>query len=255
MDTFSFKQFMSIAGAITVILLVWRAGRTHSKKLISFSLAISVFIASIICLVDVSFEFLPFASFLIIMSALIAVSADVLKAVMASAGVHMKGIGSGEDHVSEICRAAFFLAERKVGGLIVIERRDDLDKHIGGGLKFDADVRAEVLAAIFAKESPVHDGAVVVSRGRIKRLKGILPIRTNVSIPLGIGTRHRAAIGITERADAVSVVISEERGEVSVVFNGILVKCASEREIAGAIREAVKDRYRRSGENAADPKK
>lgn len=143
-------------------------------------------------------------------------------------------------YLAEICGSLEFLAKRRVGALVVIKRKDDLEEFISGGFLFDAEVKSEILSALFEKESLVHDGAVVIEGGRIARVRAVLPLSLDESIPVSIGTRHRSAIGISERTDAVILVVSEERGEISVVYQGSLVKPSSQDELLKLLRKIIK---------------
>lgn len=134
-------------------------------------------------------------------------------------------------YMAEVCKAMVVLASQKTGALVVVERKDDLAEHVDGGTFFDADVKAEILMALFAKTSPVHDGAIIISGGRITRVKAILPLKTGNPLPMGIGTRHRSALGISERTDAIVLVASEERGELSIGYRGRLIKPSDKGEL------------------------
>ncbi len=116
-----------------------------------------------------------------------------------------------------LAQAAFRLAKRRVGALIVIQNEDELRGNIRGGLPLDANLLPEAFEAIFSKESPVHDGAVIVRGNRIDQVGTFLPLSQEETLPLHFGTRHRAAIGLSEICDAVVLVVSEERGDISLV--------------------------------------
>lgn len=115
------------------------------------------------------------------------------------------------------CDAAFSLAATGRGALIVLQRRDDVESLVSGGIPLGGTVSREILEAIFRKVSPVHDGATIISADRILRVATILPLSDNPDLPSEFGTRHRAAFGLAERCDAAVVVVSEERGAVSLV--------------------------------------
>ena len=144
------------------------------------------------------------------------------------------------DHLSEICMAVEIMASRKIGALVVVRRNDSLEGHISGGMPYDSQINAVILPTIFALTSPVHDGAVIVEGGRITRVKTVLPIKTSVPISLGVGTRHRAAVGLTEKTDAIVFVSSEERGEISVAFRGQLIRPTSPEEFRAIVLAAIK---------------
>ncbi len=145
-----------------------------------------------------------------------------------------------EKYILEICKALEEMAKKKIGALIIIEKRDKLSEHIGDSILFDAQVKTEALMAIFMKDSPIHDGAVVINRGRICRVKTILPISTNTVLPMGVGTRHRSAVAITEKSDAIALIASEERGQLSVAYRGFLVKSPSQKEFLKVLKMALR---------------
>jgi uncharacterized protein (TIGR00159 family) len=116
-----------------------------------------------------------------------------------------------------VSSAAFVLAHARVGALIVVTQRDSTSDLIEGGVNLDGEISAEILEAIFQKDSPVHDGAAVIEGDYITRIAAILPATQRMDIPRGYGTRHRAALGLAERCDALVVVVSEERGEVNLM--------------------------------------
>lgn len=128
--------------------------------------------------------------------------------------------------LDEVSVVATQLAERRIGALIVFERDALLDEFVSHGTTLDAEVSQELLFAIFLpqQQNPLHDGAVLIRQGRIAKAGGILPLTGSTGLDRNFGTRHRAALGISEETDAVVVVVSEERGEVSLCFNGNIVR-------------------------------
>lgn len=135
------------------------------------------------------------------------------------------------DYIVEICRAMDILASQGLGGLVIIERRDNLQGFVKGGVAFDAQVRAEILAALFEKKSSVHDGAILVRHGRIAKVKAVLPVDTDSTIPENTGLRHRSAVGITERTDAIAFITSEQRRELSIAYRGNIARAGSQKEL------------------------
>ena len=128
-----------------------------------------------------------------------------------------------ETHViEEITQAAFALAQKGFGGLIVLEREIMIDYHIEFGTEVDAKVSAEILISIFHPTSPIHDGAVLIRAGKVHSAGNFLPLSKNPVLDKNLGTRHRAAIGLTEETDAIVVIISEETKSVGVVQGGHL---------------------------------
>lgn len=125
--------------------------------------------------------------------------------------------------VEEVIRAAQILAQKRVGALIVLERDTGLDDQIEAGQRIDAVVSKELLTAIFLPYSPLHDGAVIIQDGRMTAVGCILPLTLRTDLPEGVGTRHRAAVGITEETDALVIVVSEETATISVVMAGEMI--------------------------------
>ena len=126
--------------------------------------------------------------------------------------------------IEGICTAASDLARDKVGALIVIERQTELGEYIRSGVMVDSVVSPHVLRNIFFNKAPLHDGAVIIRDGRLFAAGCFLPLSTNNEINKDLGTRHRAAIGLTEISDAVVVVVSEETGNISVSVGGNLTR-------------------------------
>ena len=122
--------------------------------------------------------------------------------------------------IGEVVRGAFSMAEHKMGALVVFEREVGLRDYIEVGTILDARVSDELLYSIFNTSSPLHDGAVVIQDGRLAAAACFLPLSADEEISRLLGTRHRAAIGLTQETDAAVVVVSEERGVVSLVLDG-----------------------------------
>ena len=125
-----------------------------------------------------------------------------------------------KETIIPIVMACMNMARRKVGALIVIERNTPLDDIVATGDVIDAAINQRLIENIFFKNSPLHDGAMVIARKRIKAAGCILPVSHNVDIPKELGLRHRAAMGISQESDAIAVVCSEETGRISVAING-----------------------------------
>lgn len=130
-----------------------------------------------------------------------------------------------EEVFDAIVDAANRLAKAKIGGIIAVQREVDLTAHVDDGTRLDAEVSPELLATIFSPYSPLHDGAVIVRQDRIASAAAvILRLSQSPLIDRGMGTRHRAAIGLSEETDALVVVISEETGQISLAHRGLLIR-------------------------------
>lgn len=138
---------------------------------------------------------------------------------------------SAEETISQIAGAAAELSSKKTGALIVIERKIGLADIIETGTVLEAKVTKELLKNIFFPNTPLHDGAVIVRKSRIQAAGCFLPLTTNTKISKELGTRHRAAIGLSENSDALVIAVSEETGIISVAEEGILKRNFNENEL------------------------
>ncbi|HYJ45108.1 MAG TPA: diadenylate cyclase CdaA [Pyrinomonadaceae bacterium] len=145
----------------------------------------------------------------------------------------------GEGVYDEIVLAATTLASTKTGALIVIERGVGLKNVTDGGVKLEAELSYDLLVTIFNPTTPLHDGAVVVRRHRIAAAACFLPLTLNPRLSKDLGTRHRAAIGITEDSDAVAVVVSEETGLISFVEGGQIRRGLDATKLRASIFQAL----------------
>ncbi len=126
--------------------------------------------------------------------------------------------------IEEIAKAVYSLSEGRVGALIVLERDTKMGDIIRTGIEVDSLVTAELLENIFVPNTPLHDGAVVIRKNRIKAAACFLPLTQNQNLSTELGTRHRAAIGLSEDSDAVVIVVSEETGKISLALDGDLTR-------------------------------
>ena len=122
--------------------------------------------------------------------------------------------------VQELDKAIQYMSKRRIGALITIQQDTGLDDYIETGIKLDADITGELLINIFIPNTPLHDGAVIINNNRIAVAAAYLPLSDSSMIPKRLGTRHRAAVGISEVTDAVTIVVSEETGGVTITKNG-----------------------------------
>lgn len=116
------------------------------------------------------------------------------------------------------------LSERRIGALIVIQREVGLDEFLEDAISIDAELNRKLILSIFLKDSPLHDGAIVIDENRIKAAACLLPLSFNPDLDPNLGTRHRAALGLSERSDAIVIVVSEETGAISLARDGRLVR-------------------------------
>ena len=133
-------------------------------------------------------------------------------------------------------KAIQYMAKRKIGALITIEKNTGLDEYIETGIDLDADISGELLINIFIPNTPLHDGAVIVKQGKIAVASAYLPLSESNLIPKEFGTRHRAAVGISEVSDAVTIIVSEETGDVSLTLNNDLIPRLTQEEYLKILR-------------------
>lgn len=126
---------------------------------------------------------------------------------------------SSEHMIHELDKAIQYMSKRRIGALITIQQSTGLEDYIETGIPLDADISGELLINIFIPNTPLHDGAVIISGNRIAVASAYLPLSDNTMIPKKLGTRHRAAVGISEVTDAITIVVSEETGGVTITRN------------------------------------
>jgi len=152
----------------------------------------------------------------------------------------------GPKEINEIVLAMADMSEKKIGALIVISRRVGLKNYIETGIELDASISKQLLFSIFQHESPLHDGALIIENGTIQAASCFLNLSTRSDINPRLGTRHRAAIGITEESDALALVVSEETGVISVAEDGQLSRHLDKAEL----RETLAHSFEKSKEKS-----
>jgi uncharacterized protein (TIGR00159 family) len=145
--------------------------------------------------------------------------------------------------LTELMEAVFAMARDKIGALVVLARHDPLEAYLLGGVRVDALVSREVLRALLQPPAPTHDGAVVLRANRLERAACFLPMTTTSGLPADYGARHRAALGLTERCDALCLLVSEERGTVALAHQGKLTPCASPARLRQELAQALPDAW------------
>jgi diadenylate cyclase len=138
--------------------------------------------------------------------------------------------------LEELVRASFAMASRRVGALIAIERGASLDEYVESASILDARVSHDLLLSVFHPTSPLHDGAVIIQKNRVAAAQAFLPLTQSKSVSRFFGTRHRAGIGLTEETDAIVIIVSEERGAVSLVEGGTLRPASDANELREALQ-------------------
>ncbi|MFH1493095.1 MAG: DNA integrity scanning protein DisA nucleotide-binding domain protein [Candidatus Omnitrophota bacterium] len=240
--------WFTLLAALAFLVFLLRGLKTiYWKLFVRLFISLSCLCAGFILFPrPISLTLIRYVAAIIIIAAVVAILIDIFSTIFLKVRCR---ILSGRDftmplpdYLMEICQAMEVMANRKIGALIVIESKDKLQNYVSNGIFFDAQIKNQILIALFSSASPVHDGAVIIANGRIRRVKAILPLKTDVSLPMGIGTRHRSAIAITEKTDAIALAVSEERGEMSIAYRGRLLKIGSMKEMYRLIKTALKGR-------------
>ncbi len=147
--------------------------------------------------------------------------------------------------IEAVVEAAEHMADRNVGALIVFERQTGLQEYVETGIQLDAEVSPELLMTIFDHHTILHDGAVIIREARVVAASCVMPLTAAFLADRELGLRHRAAIGITEDADAVSVVVSEERGTISLTHNGRIIRDIAAKRLESILRAFLLPRQRK----------
>lgn len=145
-----------------------------------------------------------------------------------------------ENIIDEVVQATSALAARHVGALIVFQREVGLSEYMEIGTRLDARVSRELIESVFSPHSPIHDGALVIHRGRVTAVRCLLPLSTNPNLRKSWGTRHRAALGVTEETDAVAIVVSEQEGTIALVVGGNVTENIDGAHLRGALQDLIR---------------
>jgi diadenylate cyclase len=152
------------------------------------------------------------------------------------------------DRINEVIKTVNYLARRKIGALIVFERNTGLTDYIESGIKMESKLSSELLINVFIPNTPLHDGAVIVRGSQIMAAGCYLQLSENPFISKELGTRHRAGIGISEVSDAISLIVSEETGQISLAINGQVVRNINEESLISKLFEELRPQFRKTGE-------
>ncbi len=194
------RAVQMLAGIAVIIIIYFLSGKLELQTL---HWLFKTFLSSILLVIVILFQ------------------ADIRRALTQMGKTpFLKADDVAEKDLDEIVRAATYMARRRIGALMVIERGTGLRDYLDTGHRLDARLRYELLVAIFLPSSPMHDGGVIIHKGRIHSSGCLLPLSQNPSIDKRYGTRHRAALGLSEETDAVILVVSEETQEISLVQQG-----------------------------------
>ena len=231
-----FLDIFMVAFVIHQLITIIRGTRSVQMVVGIGILTIIYFLASVLDLATFKWIMQTFLSSILLII-IIVFQHDIRRALtrVGKSPFH-KQTDVADKELEEIIRTLFYLTKRRIGALIVIERETNLGDFIESGFELDARLTKELLISIFMPVSPLHDGAVLISVGRIQHAGCILPLTQNPYINKRYGTRHRAAIGLTEETDAVVLVVSEETQEISIVRHGALTTIQDEISLTNSLR-------------------
>lgn len=251
--TFSVMEFQQYIEIAILIFLVYKVfiwfKDTKTSALIKGMLIITLFVFLVQILNFKVISYLITSALPVVAVALVVLFQNELKMIILKLGDRnvftrlisqlQGGSGSRTDDylVNELTKAAFSMSDVKTGALIVVRGADPLNDFISTGILIDARVSSQLLINIFEKNTPLHDGAVIIENNRIVSATCYLPLTENLRIPKNLGTRHRAAIGLSEIVDALVLVVSEETGNVSIVVDGNITRVTTEKECASALHK------------------
>ena len=151
----------------------------------------------------------------------------------------LRSFPKSADWIPNFVNTIFSLAGQKIGALIIFERTDLVGELITGGTRLEGEPASEILLSILQKQSPLHDGALLIRKGKIARAGCYLPLSSAEGLPKEWGTRHRAALGLSERCDAWVLVVSEERGEISLAQDGEIIPVTNREELSKIVQKAI----------------
>ncbi|MFQ5698630.1 MAG: diadenylate cyclase CdaA [Myxococcota bacterium] len=217
-------DILLVACAVYWLLILIRGTRAQHMTLGLLMLVFAWVLSENLQLATVSFFLDRFLSWGVLI-VIVIFQADIRRALTRVGGGLFQGAPRQAAHaVEEVVRACQALGQRRVGALIVIEREISLEDHMDLGTPLDSELSRDLLISLFLPYAPLHDGAVIVRESRIAAAGCILPLTLSNELPSSLGTRHRAAIGISEETDAIAIIVSEETGRISLGVGGELTQ-------------------------------
>ena len=218
---------MPMLAGLGVVLLVFLVSR--EVGLVTLNWILGNFLGSVILVIVVLFQ-------------------DDLRRALIKVG--LPGLGTAQQEhleysIKEVSKAAAELSSRRLGAIIVVKREVGLEEYTEQAISIDAKVSSELLISIFLPTSPIHDGAVIIDDQRIISAGAVLPLTFNRSLSSNLGTRHRAALGLSERNDALIVVVSEESGIISLIREGKITRDLNETTLFNALHRLAVVRQQR----------
>lgn len=231
------RALQTLLGVLIVIVAYWSTGPDKPLRLATFHQVLGHILF-----------YAPFAVIVLFQNAIRRVLARLGRTSVLGIGT----LGMTGPMIEEIVAAVLTLSARRTGALIVIEREQALKDAVESGIALDAHITRDLLLNIYTPGAPLHDGAVVIGEGRVRAASCFLPVTTDPRLSREYGSRHRAAIGLTEEYDSVAIVVSEERGEVRTAVEGTLSGPHDMTALRAALRRYLEVDHRRGrGQNGA----
>lgn len=232
---------ISILWFVFYRILVFFEGTRAFQVLKGITYLIVVFIISQLLALD-TLKWLLEKFFGISIIALLIIFQQELRQGLARLGQqHLFNVSLAESEIlvliEELATASFKLARQNIGCLMAIERETKLKTYMESGITIDAKVTAELIQSIFTPESPLHDGGIIISADRVVSASCLFPLSDNPNFSKIIGTRHRAALGITEQTDAIVIMVSEESGEISVACDGRFIPIVNHERLVNILKD------------------
>jgi diadenylate cyclase len=234
-------DILIVAYVLYRILLMFKGTRTVQMLLGLFVIAGGYYVAQSLELYIISWVIRNLLAYFVF--AIIVIFHPELRRILAQVGQNpffrrLYGFEKSQV-VDEIVRSTEWLSSRRIGALVVIERNIEVRNYVDTGVNIDGEVSKELLCSIFISGAPLHDGAVIIKGNRLVAAACFLPLTLSSNVSKELGTRHRAALGITEETDAVVVIASEETGSVSIAVSGEITRHLTSSELKQALKNLL----------------
>jgi len=246
LKNFTWLDFLDIAIVAFLIynIILLLKGTKMVRLLTGLAVLLAVYLLSHICGLVALHRMLDHLVGSIILVFVIIYQHEIRRALLT---MGKKRPARGQPHemlqlIEELAAATDGLTKKSIGALIVLEGKIDVDDFIEVGTEIDAKVTCELISSIFLPYSPIHDGAVIIKKGKLTKAGCFLPLTRNPLVSKSLGTRHRAAIGLAERTDAIVIIVSEETGKVSIAADGRLTYDVDQASLRKTLKKLLESR-------------
>jgi diadenylate cyclase len=243
---FTWRDFLDIAIVSVIVYEVLKLirGTRAAQMAVALGALVGVFYLSrALALETINWLIRNFVGY-VVFAAIVLLQTDIRRALVHFGRGpffrYLRRVEADDDVIEELVVGLEKLSAEKIGALVVVERHIGLRNHIESGIPLDARLTYDLIVSIFQPKSPLHDGAVIVQGDRIAAAACFLPLSVNPRLARELGSRHRAALGVTEENDAVALVVSEETGAISLVVDGAIERPLTPPELRSRLRELIK---------------